>query len=158
MLRAIERGLVEALCPIGADPGALSNALTGKNPLSPLWSCQVISAQPFNLTNGPRAQPGLTALADHVRPIFARPKAAAFAGETDVLALLGQSNGLFEVLKRFTFAEVRRFHPRTGGQGGFEDFAHATVTYALSLLVNRLSDTALEKRARDQVEYVWDAV
>lgn len=156
MLRAIERGLVEALCPIGADPGALSNALTGKNPLSPLWSCQVISAQPFNLTNGPRAQPGLTALADHVRPIFGSPKGSAFTGETDVLALLEQSNGPFEVLKRFTFAEVRRLHPRTGGKGGFEDFAHATVTYALSLPVSRLSDAALEKRARGHARYAWD--
>ena len=58
LLRAIERGLVEALRPIGADPGGLSNSFTGKNPLSPLWSCQVMSAEPFNLTNGPRAQPG----------------------------------------------------------------------------------------------------
>jgi hypothetical protein len=156
LLRAIECGLVEALRPIGADPGGLSNSFTGKNPLSPLWSCQVMSAEPFNLTNGPRAQPGLTALAEHVRPIFGRPKGSAFAGETDVLALLEQSNGLFEVLKRFSFAEVRRFHPRAGGKGGFEDFAHATVTYALSLPVNRLSDTALEKRARDQAQYAWD--
>ena len=68
LLRAIECGLVEVLRPIGADPGGLSNSFTGKNPLSPFWSCQVISAEPFNLTNGPGAQPGLAALADHVRP------------------------------------------------------------------------------------------
>jgi hypothetical protein len=156
LLRAVERGLVAALRPIGADPGGLSNSFTGKNPLSPFWSCQVIRAEPFNLTNGPGAQPGLAALADHVSPIFGRPKASAFAGETDVLALLEQSNGLFEVLKRFTFAQVPRFHPRTGGKGGFEDFAHATVTYALSLPVSRLSEAALEKRARRQAQYVWD--
>jgi hypothetical protein len=148
--------LVEALRPVGADPGGLSNSFTGKNPLSPIWSCQVMSAEPFNLTNGPRAQSGLIALAEHVRPIFGRPKGSAFAGETDVLALLEQSNGFFEVLKRFSFAEVRRFHPRTGGKGGFEDFTHAMVTYALSLPVNRLTDAALEKRARDQAQYVWE--
>ena len=156
LLRAIERGLVEALRSIGADPGGLSNTFTGKNPLSPFWSCQVISAEPFNLTNGPRAQPGLAALADHVRPIFGRPRPSAFAGETDVLVLLEQSNGLFEVLKRFTFAEVQRFHPRAGGTGGFEDFAHATVAYAISLPVNRPNDTALEQRARRQARYAWD--
>ena len=158
LLRAIECGLVEALRPIGADPGGLSNSFTGKNPLSPFWSCQVISAEPFNLTNGPGAQPGLAALADHVRPSFDRPNASTFAGETDVLALLEQSNGLFEVLKQFTFAQVPRFHPRAGGKGGFDDFEQATVEYALSLPVNRLSDTALEKRARRQAEYVWERV
>jgi hypothetical protein len=149
---------VEALHPIGADPGGLSNSFTGKNPISPLWSCQVMSAEPFNLTNGPGAQPGLAALADHVRPIFDRPKASPFAGETDVLALLEQSNGPFEVLKRFTFAQASRFHPRAGGKGGFEDFEHATVEYALSLPVNRLSEAALEKRARRQAQYAWDVL
>ena len=49
-----------------------------------------------------------------------------------------------------------RFHPRAGGKGGFDEFEQATVEYALSLPVNRLSDTALEKRARRQAEYVWD--
>ena len=155
LLRAIECGLVEALRPIGADPGGMSNSFTGKNPLSPFWSCQVISAEPFNLTNGPGAQLGLAALADHVRPSFDRPKASAFAGETDVLALLEQSNGLFEVLKRFTFAQAPQFH-RAVGKGGFDDFEQATVEYALSLPVNRLSDTALAKRARRQAQYAWD--
>ena len=156
LLRAIECGLVEVLRPIGADPGGLSNSFTGKNPLSPFWSCQVIGAEPFNLTNGPGAQPGLAALADHVRPVFDRPKVSAFAGEPDVLALLEQSNGLFEVLKQFTFAQVPRFHPRAGGKGGFDEFEYATVAYALSLPVNRLNETALAKRARRQAEYVWE--
>ena len=157
LLRAMERALVDALHALGADPGGLSNTLTGKNPLSPLWSCQVMSATPFNLTNGKGAQPGLMALADHVRPIFERPRASAAAPcELDVATLLEQSNGLFEVLKRFTFAEVARFHPQGRGQGDFEDFAHETVAYALRLPSGRLSETALEKRARRQAQFAWD--
>ena len=119
LLRAIECGLVEALRPIGADPGGLSNSFTGKNPLSPFWSCQVMSAEPFNLTNGPGAQPGLAALADHVRPVFDRPKASAFAGETDVLALLEQSNGLFEVPQALHLRPGAAVPPACRGEGRF---------------------------------------
>ena len=156
LFRATERALVEALRALGADPGGLSNTLTGKNPLSPPWSCQVMSATPFNLTNGEGAQPGLVALADHVPPVFEKPRAPAAPHELDVATLLGQSNGLFEVLKRFTFAAVAKFHPKGGGQGDFEDFARATVAYALRLPASRLSEAALEKRARRQAEFVWD--
>ncbi len=138
LLGGITRAMVDTLGPIGADPGGLSNPLSGKNPLSPLWSCQVMSATPFNLTNGKGAQPGLTALADYVCPTFLEPEASPAAREIDVSALLKQSNGLFEVLKRFTFAQVIRFHPRGRGEGDFEDFARATVAYALDLPTARL--------------------
>ncbi|MFL5281924.1 MAG: replication initiation protein [Rhodopila sp.] len=157
LFRAIQRGLVTALRSIGADPGGLSNSLTGKNPLSPFWSCQVMSAAPFNLTNGAGAQPGLAALADHVRPIFDRLTGAPpEAGDIDVAALLAQSNGLFNVLKHFTFSNVARFHLGGCEEDGFEDFANATVAYALSLPFSRLNEAALEKRARRQAQFAWD--
>lgn len=118
LLRGMERAMVEALAPIGADAGGLSNPYTGKNPLSPFWSCQVMSAAPFNLKNGEGAQPGLLALVDYVRPTFntSRPpntsRAQTLLGNVDTLTVLEQSNGLFEVLKQFTFAHVARFHSR----------------------------------------------
>ena len=153
--------MVEALDPIGADAGGLSNPHRGKNPLSPLWSCQVMSATPFNLQNGEGAQPGLIALADHVRPTFDASRAPGASrtlpllGDADTLAILEQSNGLFEVLKRFTFAHVARFHPRGRAEGGFEDFELATIAYARALPCIRLGDVALEKRACRQAAFAW---
>ena len=161
LLRGVERAMVEALAPIGADAGGLSNPYTGKNPLSPLWSCQVMCAKPFNLKNGEGAQPGLIALVDHVRPTFDKsrlPDASRpppLLGDADTLAILQQSNGLFEVLKRFTFAHVAQFHPRGRGEGGFEDFERATVDYACALPAIRLGKAALNKFACRQAAFVW---
>ncbi len=161
LLRGVERAMVEALDPVGADAGGLSNPHTGKNPLSPLWSCQVMSAAPFNLKNGEGAQPGLIALVDHVGPTFGKSRSpAAFwppplLGDADTLAILEQSNGLFEVLKRFTFAQVARFHPRGRGEGDFEDFERATIDYACALPAIRLGKAALYKLACRQAAFVW---
>jgi hypothetical protein len=49
LLRGVECAMVQALVPIGADEGGSSNRYTGKNPLS---QCRIMSARPFNLSNG----------------------------------------------------------------------------------------------------------
>lgn len=155
-LRSVECAMVQALAPIGADEGGLSNRYTGKNPLSPLWSCQVMSARPFNLSNGEGAQRGLLALSDHVRPIFSGSRQSAPPiDDADVPTMLEQSNGLFEVLKRFSLERVVWFHPRGRGKGEFEDFEQAVVSYARGLPSIRVSEAALEKRARRQAAFAW---
>jgi hypothetical protein len=156
LLRGLERGMVAALSSAGADPGGMSNSLTGKNPLSPLWSCQIISPAPFNLTNGTGAQPGLAALADYVRPIFERARPAPVADNGDIASVLQHSNGIFHVLKQYVFAEVGHFHPRGRGEGNFAEFEQTVVAYALSLRhLCQLHDAALETRARRAAERAW---
>jgi hypothetical protein len=151
LLRALGRGIVRKLETCGADPGGLHNPFTGKNPLSPLWSCQVMTAVPFNLTNGSGAQPGLPALADYVRPISGRAETSPPDDESDV----AQSNGLFKVLKSFCLARVGAFHPQGRGEGSFEDFRRVTIDYALSLPTRGINDRTVENSADRQAEFAW---
>ena len=157
LLRGLERAMVAALVPIGADPGGLANPHTGKNPLSELWDCQILTAVPFNLTNGPGAQPGLPALADNIRPRFTRLKPAAPTDEPDVTGALQQSNGAFYVLRTYSGRHVERCHPRGRGEGTRDEFIAAVIAYARGLApYSRLSAGQLEKTARTTAEYAWD--
>ncbi len=157
LLRGLERALVAALVPIGADPGGLANPHTGKNPLSELWDCQILTAVPFNLTNGAGAQPGLPALADNIRPRFTSLKPAAPTDESDVAGALQQSNGAFYVLRAYSGRHVERCHPRGRGEGTRDEFIAAVIAYARGLApYSRLSAGQLEKTARTTAEYAWD--
>jgi hypothetical protein len=50
LYKAVMRGLCNELMPLGADPGALTNACRVKNPLSPLWKiCVMSEEQPLSL-------------------------------------------------------------------------------------------------------------
>lgn len=52
LLKAVRRGIVEKLLPLGADAGALSNPMRVKNPLSPFWSVAILSeAEPLSLSD-----------------------------------------------------------------------------------------------------------
>lgn len=49
--RGVHAGITKVLLPLGADPGALSNAMRVKNPLSPFWSIAIWNEVTFpNLT------------------------------------------------------------------------------------------------------------
>jgi hypothetical protein len=157
LLRAIERGMVAVLRTAGADPGGLHNPLSGKNPLSELWTCQILAAAPFNLRNGPKATPGLIALTDHVQPVFGRAGHTAPAADGfDAASMLQQSNGLFRVLRRHVFATVAQYHAQGRDQGGLTAFVAATLAYARSLApLCQIGGATLERRAQRAAEFAW---
>lgn len=98
--RAVLAGITKALLPLGADPGALSNPMRIKNPLSPFWSYRTWNETTF---------PNLTDWAGWVdtgtsRDRMIRESAAALSG-ADKKA----SNVLFATFQQWVWTALREF-------------------------------------------------
>jgi len=96
--RAVLAGITKALLPLGADPGALSNAMRIKNPLSPFWGIRIWNETTF---------PTLSEWAGWVdtstnRDRMIRESAATLSG-TGRKA----SNALFTTYQEWSYAKLR---------------------------------------------------
>lgn len=99
--RGVHAGITKAFLPLGAYPGALSNALRIKNPLSPFWSYRTWNETIF---------PDLSEWAGWVdtatsRATMIRESAAALSGMEKKA-----SNILFTTFQEWVFALLREMH------------------------------------------------
>ncbi len=99
--RGVHAGITKEFLPLGADPGALSNAMRIKNPLSPFWSYRTWNETIF---------PDLSEWAGWVdtttsRTTMIRESAAALSGMERKA-----SNVLFTTLQEWVFALLRDLH------------------------------------------------
>lgn len=99
--RGVHAGITKEFLPLGADPGALSNAMRIKNPLSPFWSYRTWNELIF---------PDLSEWSGWVdtttsRTAMIRESAAALSGMERKA-----SNILFTTLQEWAFALLRDLH------------------------------------------------
>lgn len=99
--RGVHAGITKEFLPLGADPGALSNAMRIKNPLAPFWSYRTWNETVF---------PDLSEWAGWVdtttsRTAMIRESAAALSGMER-----RASNVLFTTLQEWVFALLRDLH------------------------------------------------
>ena len=137
VLRGVERAMVEAFAPFGADAGGPRRSVyRQKTPTGHARSCA--PNRSTSRTGEVLPGRGSSLWSRQFRPTF--DKSADFyrqsrppplLGDADTLAILPQSNGLFEVLKRFTFAHVAQFHPRGRGEGGWGEVEHRDRRFRL---------------------------
>ncbi len=103
-----------------------------------------MSAAPLNLKNGDGSPPGLTALVAVHAPSFIHPGHGRLPATPQLPGRAADQRCRYprrpraversiRVLKRSTFAQVARVHPRGRGEGDFEDFESATIAYARAL-------------------------
>lgn len=100
LFRGVHAGITQTLLPLGADPGALSNPMRVKNPLSPFWSIRIWNETAF---------PNLTEWTGWVdtrttRDKMIRDSAAALSG-----ADRKASNILFTTFQEWVWATLREF-------------------------------------------------
>lgn len=99
--RAVHAGITKTLLPLGADPGALSNPMRIKNPLSPFWSYRTWNETTF---------PNLSEWSGWVdtstsRDRMIRESAAALSG-----AARKASNILFTTFQSWSYETLRDLH------------------------------------------------
>ncbi|MBD8877665.1 hypothetical protein [Roseibium polysiphoniae] len=96
--RGVHAGITKAFLPLGADPGALSNPVRIKNPMSPFWDIQVWNEQTF---------PDLSEWASWVDTSTSRD--AMIRESAERLSRLDKtaSNALFTTLQRRAFEVLR---------------------------------------------------
>ncbi len=136
--RGVHAGITKALLPLGADPGALSNAMRFKNPLSPFWSIAIWNETTF---------PNLSEWGDWVdtranRRTMIRESASMLAG-TDRKA----SNVLFATFQAWTYETLKALH-----RAESVDYLEAIRTGDRDALAQQLFE-ALVPRASESAEH-----
>ncbi|WP_228872009.1 hypothetical protein [Roseibium aggregatum] len=102
--KGVHAGITKQFITLGADPGALSNALRIKNPLSPFWRYRIWNEDLF---------PDLSEWSSWVdtytsREAMMRESAAKVSGLG-----LRSSNALFTTCQQLAFGKLREWHDRS---------------------------------------------
>lgn len=145
--RGVHAGITKTLLPLGADPGALSNSMRTKNPLSPFWSIAIWNETTF---------PNLTEWSDWVdtrtdRRKMIRESASMLAG-----ADRKASNILFATFQAWTYETLKALHLAEGTdylraiRTGDRDALAKLLFYAL---VPRASESAAHPKQAQAILY-----
>jgi hypothetical protein len=119
LYRGVMRGLAAALLPLGADVGGLSNAHRHKNPLSPLWDCEILAEQPYSLAElAGQVDTTVRMVELERRASELRRDALPTVDHPDPEIAAG-SNHLFRHLTKWARAEVVRVRAGGGSEAEF---------------------------------------
>ena len=147
LMKAVERGLCAALIPMGADPGALSRPMHGKNPLSPLWHTEILSGDVADLGE-------IRELVDLNVDVADLTRDAAEARVPDGVELADgvrvSSNSLFTALQAVAW-ELIEPHKDAGD---FDQF-FAELTARAYEIGHRRSGRQVRAVAANVAEYAW---
>lgn len=110
---AVHAGITKALLPLGADPGALSNALRIKNPLSPFWTTEI-----WNETIWPTLDEWAGWVDTRTRRDRMVRESAAALSRTSKLV----SNQYFDEFREMAFDTLRKMHRNEDSE-----YAHAIL-------------------------------
>lgn len=137
-------GVSSGLCAtLDADPGALSNALRVKNPLSDAWTAIICRETPWHLAD-------LADLVDtKVKPVAANAK-PYMADHTDPV-VASQSNMLFSRVARFANSTVLA----AKATGDFEAFGATVVGFAASMTEVAAAKTYHEELGGECAAWAW---
>lgn len=147
LLKGVRRGLVEALLPMGADPGALAHALHGKNPCCWDWHVIILTGELCTLEElGRFVRKGV-----HDEDLFREaatvraPKITTKAGDTV------PSNQFFNTLQQHAFEVVGTFK---GAEAEFQEFAAEMALFACGISATS-DETQARAIALRVADYVW---
>ncbi len=145
--RGVHAGITKSLLPLGADPGALSNAMRTKNPLSPFWSIAIWNETTF---------PNLSEWEDWVDTRTDRRKMIRESAATLATADRKASNVLFTTFQAWAYEILAALH-RAGDTAyleairtGDRDALAKLLFYAL---VPRASQSADHPRQAQAILY-----
>lgn len=145
--RGVHAGITKVFLPLGADPGALSNPMRVKNPLSPLWSYRTWNETRF---------PPLSEWAGWVdtgtnRTRMIRESAASLSG-----VARKASNTLFNTFQAWAYETLRGLHeaadPAYAGAILRKD-RDAVAEMLLNALIGRASASAASPRQAQAILY-----
>lgn len=143
------RGLVDALLPIGADPGCLSNPCHGKNPLSPLWDRIFMRSDDAPVRNlaflGQGLRTGVSAGELHVRAVErAEPTVERLGGGRQ------PSNVFFRDMTDFAASVVADYK----AVDSYGEFVAAVVLEAAARATTR-GERAARAVGYSVADYIW---
>jgi len=165
LLAAVSRGLCKLLIPIGADTGALSNPLRVKNPLSPLWSTQVLVEEPYRLQAFDKldvacplpdlaSQVDVTVSMDDLERLRLEPRNAP--DHSDPVINAEVSNRIWQEMRVWANRNVRRI--RDEEKSTLEAFTSEVTEVGRCVMTPYDKITTVAKKALSVAKWAWTNV
>ncbi|WP_338928180.1 hypothetical protein WDZ11_00215 (plasmid) [Roseomonas mucosa] len=157
LFRGVVRGLVNAMLPLGADPGGILNCHRHKNAVSPLWDRAVLAEQPYDLAE-------LAETVDtRMRMKALHERAAELRGATQPVsdhpdpAVAAASNALFRQLAAWARVEVARVRAAGGEELEFASLVTQEACRAAAATTGdtRKSETVALATAAQVAWWTW---